>query len=93
MNHFNPNGSTVAVKVTASTARAVASQPGLRMELRKLTLFFRRQIARFAVARRHQHDIEQLMGMDDRMLKDIGLTRSDLLRETRTVPDAARNGV
>ncbi len=34
----------------------------------------------FAVARaiKHRHDAQMLAGLDERMLKDIGLTRSDL---------------
>src|SRR6266571_4937134 len=36
------------------------------------------RIARVAKILRHRHDLEFLAGLDDRMLKDIGLTRSDL---------------
>ena len=36
------------------------------------------RLRRLATAFRHRHDAAILMGLDDRMLADIGLTRSDL---------------
>ncbi len=36
------------------------------------------RVAAFARALKHRHDAQVLAGLDERMLKDIGLTRSDL---------------
>jgi uncharacterized protein YjiS (DUF1127 family) len=46
--------------------------------IRASSLFLVACVARAAKGFRHRRDLETLAGLDDRMLADIGLTRSDL---------------
>jgi uncharacterized protein YjiS (DUF1127 family) len=63
----------------ASTWRDIHSRPPLALMTLQAFLAFLGETARKAtLAIRHRREATALAGMDERMLRDIGLTRSDL---------------
>jgi uncharacterized protein YjiS (DUF1127 family) len=71
----------------AVTPSANAGRPSFFIRFHKIGRGLRDLAARFASSRKYRREVEQLRQLDDRILKDIGLTRSDLVRMTLRTPE------
>ena len=68
----------------ARTARARYVARLLRVGSRRLVRHFAIWRQRAALARQYEHELAMLLQFDDRMLADIGLTRTDVIAAAQT---------
>ena len=64
---------------TYASLRAIHGIDGSRRVPNSLGAWFSRLVKPLLEAERRQHDYETLMAKDDRELRDIGLTRADVV--------------
>ena len=75
----NRNYAARSGAIAFASARTSPPRPGIRGALGRIAAFFTAQVEARARSRQARESVRRLMSLSNRELKDIGITRSEIL--------------